>query len=48
VNRFLTEHSNAELIDFDLPVAHLKTLEGCFVLPFDGLDGFFIAQFLKL
>lgn len=47
VRHFLEAKPGFKLEPFELPVANEMTEYGSFILPLDGLDGFFIARFRK-
>ena len=47
VQRFLQTHAAFKVSPVMVGVPHVQTEVGTFILPFDGLDGFFISRLIK-
>ncbi len=47
IKTFLDTHTNATLEPLNIPLPHVETEFGSFVLPLDGLDGFFYSKLSK-
>lgn len=47
IDNFLHSHKDASLQPAELTIAHKQTPLGTFILPFEGLDGFFFSRLRK-